>query len=93
MKISQMSLVPIFNKNQNEYENRVDRATVQNDQILSRITAFSFSSKVLYWSLLKLDRPRLKRGVGELLFTQLKRALCQIVLKLRAVILQSPEPL
>ena len=35
----------------------------------------------------------LKRGVGELLFTQLKRALCQIVLKLRAVILQSPETL
>ena len=39
-----MSLVPISNKNHNEYENRVD---VQKEQILWRITAFSFSSKVV----------------------------------------------
>ena len=37
---------------------------VQKDQTLSRITAFSFSSKVLYWSLLKLDRPRWREGWG-----------------------------
>ena len=60
-RISQMSLVPISNRNHNEYENRVD---VQKEQILWRITAFSFSSKVLYWSLLKLDRPHWRGGWG-----------------------------
>ena len=64
---------------------------VTKEQILSR--SILFPKQVSALVLLKLDRPRLKRGVGELLFTQLKRALCQIVLKLRALILQSPEPL